>query len=156
MKKLNIQVFIDVIAVLTGGPVEKSVFIYDDSPSGSSGKGTHKAVSTVYPGQLIQWNLYPLDVQTPVWLGGITFGPHKTEGTKTNVSRGVIGDRTPWLHSWSGYAPLYMWPNCGYPYTFHLQFGAAGKTINLSGAKLAFPTIYTPATSAPVGENSVL
>jgi hypothetical protein len=145
VSKLNIQIFVDVIAMMTGSPVEKTVFIYDDSPSGSVGKGTHKAISAVYPGQLIQWNLYPVDVQTPAWIGGITFGPE--------AGQDCGGSETPWLRTWSGYAPLYMLPNYHHPYTIHLQFGATGKKISVKGPQLAFPTMYAP---APVGTDSVL
>ena len=168
MSKLNIQIFVDVIAMMTGSPVEKTVFIYDDSPSGSVGKGTHKAISAVYPGQLIQWNLYPVDVQTPVWLGGITFGPQETgvavapqagstattdSADGTQAGQGLVGGKTPWLCTWTGYAPLCMLPNYGHPYTLHLQFGTTGKMISVAGPQLAFPTMYAP---APVGTNSVL
>jgi hypothetical protein len=75
MKNLNIQVFVDVIALLSGSSVDKSVFIYDDSPAGSVGKGTPSAVSAVYPGQFIQWSVYAIDVQTIVWVNSISFGP---------------------------------------------------------------------------------
>lgn len=162
MSKLNIQIFVDVIAMMTGSPVEKTVFIYDDSPSGSVGKGTHKAISAVYPGQLIQWNLYPVDVQTPVWLGGITFGPQGAEADSTAITgstdgtqagQGLVGSETPWLCTWTGYAPLCMLPNYGHPYTLHLQFGTTGKMISVPGPQLAFPTMYAP---APVGTDSVL
>jgi hypothetical protein len=160
VKKLNIQVFVDVIALMAGSPIEKSVFIYDDSPSGSVGKGTHKTVSATYPGQLIQWNIYPVDVQTPVWLGGITFGtqdciadPAPESAEAPNVSQDCPGNKTPWLYTWAGYAPLCMLPDCEYPYSLHLQFGIAGKVINVNGPKLAFPTVYAP---VPVGTDSVL
>jgi hypothetical protein len=167
VNKLNIQIFVDVIALMTGSPVEKSVFIYDDSPSGTVGKGTHKTVSAVYPGQLVQWNIYPVDVQTPLWLGGITFGPEEStpapaatsseindkSGTLATADPATTGSKTPWLRTWSGYAPLFMVPDCGYPYALHLQFGVTGKTIAVSGPQLAFPTIPPP---APVGADSVL
>ena len=169
MKKLNIQVFVDVLAMMTGSPIEKTVFIYDDSASSSTGKGTYQTVSATYPGQLIQWNLYPVDVQTQVWLGGITFGPQVLEAemiapadsialpdaaeSSVCVGQDVVGSETPWLYTWTGYAPLYMWPNYKYPYTLHLQFGITGKTVRVNGPKLVFPTFCA---IAPIGESSVL
>jgi hypothetical protein len=166
VKKLNIQVFVDVIALMAGSPVEKSVFIYDDSPSGSIGKGTHTTASAVYPGQLIQWNIYPVDVQTPVWIGGITFGPQVAVAAATSeevstaitsaavdVSQECTGSKTPWLDTWAGYAPLCMLPDLAYPYSLHLQFGVTGKMISVNGPQLAFPTVYAP---VPVGVDSIL
>ena len=75
MSTLNIQVFVDVIALLSGAPLNKAVHMFDDGAIGSEGQGTHMLVSAVLPGQLVRWTVNAVDVQTQVWLKDVTFGP---------------------------------------------------------------------------------
>src|SRR5262245_25715657 len=168
---------------MSRGPLDKSVFVYDDSPAGSVGKGTRNAISAVRPGQLIRWKTTPLDLQTSVWIGGITFGtqgtaesampspppvPAPIEDTSgAEASEGLEAlasveaavamqppPPAPWLLSWEGYAPVGMFPDVLYPYTIHLKFGnATHKTIAIEGPKLSFPSIGAP---APIGADGVL
>lgn len=74
MQPLNIQIFVDVIALLADQPNEATVFAYDDSSLGSQGKGTRHLHSAVWPGQLVRWSLVPIDVQTHIWIDQIVFG----------------------------------------------------------------------------------
>jgi len=75
MQPLNIQIFVDVIALLADQPKEPTVFAYDDSCLGSQGKGTRHLHSAVWPGQLVRWSIVPIDVQTHIWIDQIVFGP---------------------------------------------------------------------------------
>lgn len=126
----NIQVFVDVIALLAGLPAKKSVFIYDDSPDGSKGKGTVDISSSIHPGQLVRWTVNAIDVQTQVWIEAISFG---------DAAAAPIGP-APWRFVWEGYVPAWLVPGVAFPYALHLNFG--GETpdrVIVPGPELIWP-----------------
>ncbi|MBP2314385.1 hypothetical protein [Azospirillum soli] len=147
MSVLNIQIFVDVIALLVDSPVEAAVFLYDDSPVTSAGRGTPQLRSPVYPGQLVRWSLAPIDVQTPVWLDSLTFGPHPAD-----LSDGVQIPDPPrqdpiWARRWEGYVPWGLLPGADYPYRLTLGFGGAIKRLlTIDGPSL----VYAPPLAAQV------
>ncbi len=75
MKPLNINIFVDVIALLAGNPEERTVFLFDDSPDNrvDVGQGTPHLRTPVWPGQRIRWSVVPVDTQTMIWLAGVSF-----------------------------------------------------------------------------------
>ncbi len=176
MPDLNIQVFVDAISLLSESPVKKSVFIYDDSPCENREVGTHDAASRVYPGQLVRWVVNPIDVQTSVWISGISFGSKETatmphhpspapsientlalengeveETSDTLTDFEVDHARAPWLWVWEGYAPYCMIPNLRYPYSLRLRFGRnPTKTIVVDGPALLFEP-YPPLPHVEAG-----
>lgn len=139
MSVLNIQIFVDVIALLVDSPVEASVFLYDDSPVTSPGRGTAQLRSPVYPGQLVRWSLAPIDVQTPVWLDSLTFGPHATELPDGAEIPAPSRPDPIWARNWEGYVPWGLLPGVDYPYRLTLGFGGATKRLlTIDGPSLVY------------------
>jgi hypothetical protein len=151
----NIQIFVDSIALAAGGAPEKTVFIYDDSPSGSTLKGTSRTSTAVYPGLFVRWEVNAIDTQAPVWISGVSFGakhaetPCAAEGAwrppaavALQQAR-ITPQQTPWLFTWAGIVPACVAPNVGYPYVIHLNFGYRTlKSYVVEGPQLIWPVGY--------------
>ncbi|SIS91234.1 hypothetical protein [Insolitispirillum peregrinum] len=154
---LNIQVYVDVVALLVGKPVERSVFLYDDGPFPGSGMGTPALSSPVGPGQWVRWTMTPIDVQTPVWIDSLTFGcgtvpaPSVTDLPRSDE---LPGPTPLWARSWEGMIPpVGLTPDTTYPYRMVIGFGEDdGKLVALDGASLAYLPVYhgPQAAEAPV------
>jgi len=156
----NIQIFVDSIALAAGGAPEKTVFIYDDSPSGSTLKGTNRASTAVYPGLFVRWEVNAIDTQAPIWISGISFGSkHEetlcaAEGASSDPMTAALQParitprRTPWLFTWEGIVPVCVPANVGYPYVIHLSAGyRGGKSYDVEGPQLIWP-VYYPAPAS--------
>lgn len=137
MSPVNISIFVDVIALLAGEGTEKSIFLFDDSPVGSVGKGGPGLQTPVYPGQLVRWTLKSIDVQTPVWLSGLSFEDYPAADTPVCSTVSPV-----WARNWEGYVPGWSVPSALYPYRLSLQFGGlTGRTEVIEGPAL----VYQPA-----------
>ncbi|MFN7661760.1 MAG: hypothetical protein ACK5P3_27230 [Dolichospermum sp.] len=94
----------------------------DKSPRGSLNQGTTNLVTLCYPGQIIQWTILAVDLQTPVAIRKITF--LKQDGTSVEP---LPDDHTKLesdklhLNIWSGIVPYYLVPGVDYRYRFELQ-----------------------------------
>lgn len=162
MQPLNIQIFVDVMALLLDNPTEGAVFAYDDSPVPSQNKGTPMLQTPVWPGQLVRWSLIALDVQTPAWIRRISFGANMASSPAPQT-----GTDTPWSVSWEGYMPCYgLIPGQAFPYQLEIGFGAlstrrsmvAGPSLCVMPLPWSFWSQQGPApasTSAPIIDGSV-
>jgi hypothetical protein len=86
MATLNIQIFVDVIGLLSGAPITKAVHMFDDGGIGGEGQGTSALMTSVLPGQLVRWTVNALDVQTQVWIKDIGFGPIPEDASPAEVA----------------------------------------------------------------------
>ncbi|MDX6741291.1 hypothetical protein [Actinocorallia sp. A-T 12471] len=79
--KVNIVVMVDAVGALSDRTLHQgNLALVDDSPYGSRNPGTPELVTTVLPGQVVQWTAIHVDVQTPVEIHQITFlGPGEPE-----------------------------------------------------------------------------
>lgn len=121
--KITIFSVVDVIESLSGGTLlNGNLCMMDNSPFESLNQGTPNLVTLCYPGQLIQWTILALDLQTPVAIRKITFlnqdgsscepipaDPTQLESDKLH------------LNVWSGIVPYYLVPGVEYRYRFELQ-----------------------------------
>jgi hypothetical protein len=168
MKPLNIQMFVDAAALLSGCAVSETFFLFDDNPASRS-KGTSRLSSACYPGQLIRWYLTPIDVQTPVWIKAIQFSqglaaalpgrpeastgsvldsqeaaaPAKADlGLSESVARIALDKAQcgPWGFVWSGYVPAWVLPDHPYRYDIQFVFGGGQSTaFAVGGPSLVYP-----------------
>jgi hypothetical protein len=163
MPTLNIQVFVDVIALLSGAPSNKAVHMFDDGGMGSEGQGTHTLVSAVLPGQLVRWTVNAVDVQTQVWLKDVTFGPavertvsevaevqSTTDESDTDTWQQKSEAPNPWPETAAGPVPIWGKRFEGYipfeilpemPHVYHLKLAFAqgnGPAVTVEGPALRF------------------
>ncbi|PTE21738.1 hypothetical protein C5F48_10715 [Cereibacter changlensis JA139] len=132
MTPVNIQVFVDVIALLSGASPAQAVHLFDDSSAGSEALGTTGLVSSVLPGQLVRWTVTPLDVQTQVWIRGIAFGAAPPDAPPS-----AADDPPVWSRRFEGYVPADIFPGAPHPYRLDLCFGAAnGPIVAVEGPAL--------------------
>lgn len=161
MMPLNINIFVDVIALLVDNPTEECIFLFDDSPTQSNnlGRGTPGLQTLVCPGQLVRWSLMPIDVQTPVWLAGISFGActslqsacQPADKTVTNNRPESPASYPPWARYWEGYVPHGPMPGTIYPYRLEFQFGGlTGRTVMINGPALVYRQIQSIAPAAQI------
>lgn len=162
MQPLNIQIFVDVMALLLGNPTKGAVFAYDDSPAPSQNKGTPNLQTPVWPGQLVRWSLIALDVQTSAWIRRLSFGSNVPSSPMPET-----GSDMPWSVSWEGYMPVYgLVPGQTFPYQFEIGFGAlstlrsvvTGPSLCVMPLPMSFYSqqdLEPASTTAPIIDGSV-
>ena len=71
----NISIVVDALALASGEQPDRAVFLVDDCPE-STGRGTLGLESVVAPGDLVRWNVIPIDLQAPAFIRDLRFpGP---------------------------------------------------------------------------------
>lgn len=111
--QINVNIAVDVLRALSEKSLCHSIYIMDDSPWGSIGKGTAELCTLCMPGETIHWKAYAIDLQTPVAIKDITFRPDE-ENCEEDVN--------PDLKTWTGIVPDLM-PGRKYHYRLKLQMG---------------------------------
>lgn len=178
MTIINIQMFVDAVALLSGAPQSQAVHMFDDSRIGHEDQGAPSLVSSVLPGQLVRWTVNPIDVQTQVWIKSIAFGPATTapeneeagDDTSNAVAKdehavamqsvnepfGVPRAMAPapvWSQRFEGYVPCEILPDVPHPYRVDLCFASGGgAAITIEGSALCFA--QSPAITAGVVDAS--
>lgn len=141
MHAINIVTIVDVIAALSKGTLRNNIFMIDNG-AGSQGKGTALLQTACCPGQVINWSVHPVDVQTPVLIRAIEL-LHPASQTGENSPgfspRAVFGGEPEW-HYWRGMVPWGM-PAGLYQYRLTLQM-----------AKGAVSTLYADTAALNVCE----
>jgi hypothetical protein len=134
-QKVNILVVVDVIGALSDGTLlNGNLSMVDDSPYGSAGQGTADLSTVCHRGQLVQWSVVAVDVQTPVEIRGIRFlapggagDPSQPEDTSTLA-----------LNTWTGIVPPFVVPGMSYPYRLELQmYEGDGGTLSIDSPALS-------------------
>jgi hypothetical protein len=132
-QKVNILVVVDVIGALSDGTLHNgNLSMVDDSPYGSAGQGTPDLSTVCHRGQLVQWSVVALDVQTPVEIRSITFpGSSHVDGSAPDTA--ALD-----LNTWSGVVPPYLVPGGSYPYRLELQmYEGDGGTFAIESPALS-------------------
>ena len=122
MPTINIITVVDVIGALSDGTLDDNLWMMDNSPWQSIDQGTANLSTLCHPGQLINWVIYAIDLQTPVVIRNITFiGVDGSSGIQHQVDgTGVESDKLH-LNVWSGVVPYYIVPCVKYRYRLELQ-----------------------------------
>jgi hypothetical protein len=121
--KITIFTVVDVIEALSSGTLRNgNLCMMDNSPLHSINQGTPDLCTLCYPGQIIQWHLLALDLQTPAAIRKITFlNPNDSSGSEVPVDgTGLESDKLH-LNVWSGIVPCNMIPGVEYKYRLELQ-----------------------------------
>lgn len=134
-QQVNVIAVVDVIGALSDSSLGNgNLVMVDDGSLSSTGQGTPDLVTVVTPGQVVQWTVLALDLQTPVEIRSITFlGPDSGGGAGTDFGTGQSTDHSTdrgadsgaareqlGLDVWSGVVPEYMTP--GVPHRYRLEF----------------------------------
>jgi len=118
--QVNIAVVVDVIGALSDKSLGNgNLCLVDDGSFDSTGQGTVELVTTVLPGQTVQWYPLAVDLQTPVEIKSIRFlGP---DGQVHDIGDGgedSDGDHLD-LNTWTGVVPPFM--ERGVPHRYRLE-----------------------------------
>ncbi|HZX39886.1 MAG TPA: hypothetical protein VFF37_16445 [Streptomyces sp.] len=133
---IHIAVAVDVAAALSGTSPDDVVFLMDDGPLASEGKGTSRLITNCVPGQLVRWRSYAIDLQTPVSIKAIRFsswlGPWGYDQAleRHDVASGGAGE--DWANDsldWSGIVPASMLPGLAYRYRLTVQMGTGSNAL---------------------------
>jgi hypothetical protein len=126
MQAINIVTIVDVIGALSSGALRDNLYMADNG-WGSAGKGTAELATACYPGQLINWVVNALDVQTPVLIDAITF----LDKDDTAAAQGIViapgFGGAPRSFYWAGFVPCYLPPGL-YGYRLKLQMGRGSRS----------------------------
>jgi hypothetical protein len=141
MQAINIVTVVDVIGALSTGTLRNNIFMIDNG-AGSEGQGTALLQTACYPGQLVNWSVHAIDVQTPVLIRAIELlhpaSRSGENGPGFSPQPGVGGE--PEWHYWRGLVPWGM-PAGRYQYRLTLQM-----------AKGRISTMYADTPALHVGE----
>jgi hypothetical protein len=139
LQKLNILLLVDVIRALSDGTLfNGNLCMVDDGPYGSTGQGTADLRTVCHPGQLVQWSVVALDVQTPVEIRHITFFAPGGHGGQSHVDDHPPDTAALGLYTWAGVVPPFMIPGMSYPYRLELQmYEGDGGTLSIDSPALS-------------------
>ncbi len=129
--QINVNVAVDVIRALSDETLEDNLYMMDNNPFGpgfeSTGQGTDYLTTSCVPGQVIQWVIHAIDLQTPVSIKSIRFiGDGEEQG---HSSAAQESSSRPDLKVWTGIVPDYMVPGQPYRYQLELQMGDGQNSI---------------------------
>lgn len=101
-KQINIMALVDVIGALSAGTLTGNIFITDNGSLGACGKGTGTLLSVVTLGQVINWHVVPVDVQTDVAIEKIDFYRNGTRTAKNTPCAQLRKYGAPSGDYWAG------------------------------------------------------
>jgi hypothetical protein len=138
--KINIVILVDVIGALSEETLARNVCMMDDGTGQSTGQGTPELSTACRAGQVIQWTVRAIDLQTPVEIRSITFpgagraeeapapapvhGPAPAAGCAAPVHGDDLG-----LNAWSGVVPPHLASGTTYGYRLELQMYEGGNSV---------------------------
>ncbi|MDR1369502.1 MAG: hypothetical protein LBJ72_05155 [Dysgonamonadaceae bacterium] len=159
--QININIAVDAVKALSGQSLKDSIYLMDDSPFCSPDQGTNELCTFCIPGQVIHWIIYPIDLQTPAVIKGISFisdeenqdkeNPDKDNQDEENqdakYSTQVENDRPDDdsdFKTWTGIVPA-MDIGRRYRYRLELQMGTGINSIlSIDSLSLAYPGWIPP------------
>jgi hypothetical protein len=142
--KININIAVDVVKVLSEKTLLNNVYMMDNSVYGSENQGTEQLCTRCVPGQTIRWIAYAIDLQTPVAIKDITFIPSCSQLKSVQVEENsdsdnvILPEDNPDLKIWTGILP-YMVQRHTYRYRLTLQMGnGINSLMSLDSAALLY------------------
>ena len=110
-EKININIAVDVVAALSEQTLHNHIFMMDNSIFNSSCQGTSNLTTSCQAGQIIQWVIYAIDLQTPVAIKNITFIGAKNDTYNKDESKFLYNEQDNLdSNTWTGIVPWYMVP----------------------------------------------
>ncbi|MDI2126451.1 hypothetical protein [Yinghuangia seranimata] len=134
--QVNILALVDVIGALSDRTLGNgNLSLVDNGDFHSLGQGTPELCTIVSPGQVVQWQVLAVDLQTPVEIKSITFlGPEGANGGALNggshngAPDGGDGEKLD-LGVWIGIVPPYLPPGVGHRYRLELQMYEGDNSV---------------------------
>ncbi len=129
--QINVVIAVDVIRALSDSSLKDNIYLMDNNPfedgQASTGQGTDYLTTSCLPGQVIQWTIHAIDLQTPVSIKSIHF--INEEDSDVEVVDHNEHEARPDLKVWVGVVPNHM--NVGQPYRYKLvlQMGSGENSI---------------------------
>lgn len=128
---VNVVIAVDVIGALSDRTLlNGNLIMMDNGPYQSSGQGTPDLCTVCRPGQIIQWVIYAVDLQTPVEIKSIAFLDAGSglpaldgddRGSLNQVDGGSSESEHLELEVWSGVVPPWVVPGVKYRYRLELR-----------------------------------
>jgi hypothetical protein len=131
VSRISIVSIVDVVGALSEKTLlNDNLCMMDNSPWQSTGQGTPRLCTFCQPGQLINWVVYALDLQTPVEIRNISFigaGTGSGAQHQSDPSAAESGQ----LHRcvWSGVVPSHLVRGVEYKYRFELQMSEGKNSV---------------------------
>ncbi|NRB39909.1 MAG: hypothetical protein HRU20_15815 [Pseudomonadales bacterium] len=128
--QINIVISVDVLRALSEETLKGSLHMMDNNPFGigkeSIGQGTDYLTTSCVPGQVLHWQIFAVDVQTPVSIKKITF---LHDGREPEPHAVDSSNSRPDLKVWTGTVPQGMILNQLYHYKLEVQMGKGPNSI---------------------------
>ncbi|MFJ4715579.1 hypothetical protein [Streptomyces sp. NPDC088785] len=126
--QVNVIAVVDVIGALSESSLlGGNICLVDNGDFQSQGQGTPDLCTVVWPGQVVQWSVLAVDLQTPVEIKNVTFlgadggsDGGSSDGSADGSADGgsADGDKLD-LDVWTGVVPAHLAP--GVPYRYRLE-----------------------------------
>jgi hypothetical protein len=127
MKAIDIVIIVDVIGALSKRTLQNDLYMVDDSWN-SRGKGAANLSTTCYPGQLLRWVAYAIDVQTPVTISGIAFLNTENTSSARELLAMPGSGAVAQAAFWTGIVPSDLPPGL-HGYSLKLQMGSGRNSV---------------------------
>ncbi len=143
---INIIITIDSIAALSSGQLEDNLFMMDTSLN-SVNQGSNNLSTHCYQGQIINWIIYAIDVQTPVFIKEISLIEQENSLENSILKASSSSDDIPipskYLkqYYWSGYIPFNLKGEYKYKLIIQIEDGKNGE-LTINTPSLNIQSIY--------------
>ncbi len=128
--RINIVTFIDVTKALSRKSLKGNVYMMDNSEFESTSQASTELVTNCVPDQLIYWQVYGIDVQTPATIRNVVFLGPEAESKETAAGEAENApDIRSEQNSWTGLVPWHMIPFQPYRYRIEFQMGRGANSI---------------------------
>ncbi|MFC4587710.1 hypothetical protein [Sphaerisporangium corydalis] len=136
--RISIVVMVDAVGALSDRTLHNGNLSLVDDSSGSKHQGTPDLITTVIPGQVVQWTPIHIDVQTPVEIYSIEFLPGAPAAPPAGPSpaapppvdaMGSNGTENHDLLVWEGVVPYDMTPGVPYRYRLSLKLHEGPNSV---------------------------
>ncbi|MFQ3235711.1 MAG: hypothetical protein ACI9C4_001273 [Paraglaciecola sp.] len=134
--QINIVIAVDVIRALSEKTLKDNLYMMDNNPFNngqqSTGQGTDYLTTSCMPGQVIQWVIQAIDLQTPVSIKSIRFlSGDEDQGAEKHLDNAEEDciSRRPELKVWTGVVPETLVSSQPYLYQLELQMGDGQNAI---------------------------
>ena len=126
-KDIDINIVLDSVGALSNKKLDGSVWLFDNSPFEGDGQGTTNLTTICVGGQVVNWKIIAIDLQTPATIKFISFYDVDKEWNADEVyyeNSNLLDAK-----QWSAIVPITMTLGKEYRYRLAVQIGEGKNSV---------------------------
>jgi hypothetical protein len=126
-KGIDINIAVDSVAALSNKKLEGSIWLFDNSPFEGDGQGTTNLSTICVGGQVVNWKITAVDLQTPATIKFISFFDVDKEWNPDEIyyeNSNLLDAK-----QWSAIVPITMTIGKEYRYRLAVQIGEGKNSV---------------------------